>query len=54
MVKFGTVAAPSFTVVSPTTITAISPAQPAGAHNVFVVTPSGTTASGSGTLYTYS
>jgi hypothetical protein len=53
-VLFGAVAASSFTVVSPTTITAVAPAEAAGAHNVFVITPSGQTASGSGTLYTFS
>ena len=42
-VAFGTVAA-SYTVVSSTQITAVSPAEPAGLRNVFVTTPGGTSA----------
>ena len=41
-VLFGTVPAVSFTVVSDTKITAVSPAEPAALHNVFVTTPNGT------------
>jgi large repetitive protein len=43
-VLFGAVAATSFTVVSDTQITAVSPAQAAGTHNIYVTTPSGTSA----------
>ncbi|MFG2191694.1 IPT/TIG domain-containing protein [Streptomyces sp. NPDC048639] len=43
-VRFGTLPAPSFTVVSDTQITATVPAAPAGAVAVTVVTPGGTSA----------
>lgn len=45
--------APSFTVVSSTTITAVAPARPSGLVNVFVQTPGGLSASGAGTTYAY-
>ena len=41
-VDFGAVAATSFTVVSDTEITAVSPAQAVGTHDVLVTTPGGT------------
>ena len=40
-VLFGSVAATSFTVVSSTEITAVSPAQAASTHSIRVVTPAG-------------
>jgi hypothetical protein len=52
-VVFGTVAATSFTVVSATEITAVSPAQAAGAHNIYVTTPSGTSAPVAADMFTY-
>ena len=52
-VRFGGTAATGVTVVNGTTVTATSPAHIAGAHNVFVVTPGGTSASGAGDLFTY-
>jgi hypothetical protein len=45
-VKFGSVAATSFTVVSDTRITAVSPAQAASTQDVFVTTQWGTSATG--------
>jgi hypothetical protein len=47
------VAATSFTVVSSTEITAVSPAQGAGAHNIYVTTPAGTSAPVMADLFTY-
>jgi putative cell wall-binding protein len=52
-VNFGGTAATAFTVVNSTTVTATSPAHIAGAHNVFVVTPGGTSATNAGDLFTY-
>jgi IPT/TIG domain len=52
-VVFGAVTAASFTVVSATKITAIAPAQAAGAHNVDVVTPSGSSALVAADMFTY-
>jgi hypothetical protein len=52
-VLFGAVAATSFTVVSSTEITAVSPAQAAGVHNIYVTTPAGTSAAGFADLFTY-
>ncbi len=52
-VDFGTVGAASFTVVSATEITAVSPGQPAGTVNVIVATPAGTSATGSADRFTY-
>src|SRR5208337_5028734 len=43
-VKFGTTAATSYTVVSATSITAVSPAGSAGTVDVTVTTPGGTSA----------
>jgi hypothetical protein len=52
-VVFGTVAATSFSVVSATRITAVSPAQAAGFHNIYVTTPSGTSAPVAADRFTY-
>jgi hypothetical protein len=52
-VNFGSTAATSFTVNSATSITAVSPAESAGTVDVTVVTPSGTSATGSGDKFTY-
>jgi hypothetical protein len=52
-VLFGTVPATSFSVVSATQITAVSPAR-TGSHNIYVTTPSGTSAEVPGDLFTYS
>jgi hypothetical protein len=52
-VAFGAVAATSFVVDSSTKITAVTPAQPAGLHNVFVTGPAGTSATVLGDLFTY-
>ena len=53
-VLFGTVAAPSFTVVSDTQITVTTPAHALGATAVFVVTPNGkSTAGDSNTLFDF-
>ena len=52
-VLFGTVPATSLTVISDTQITAIAPAESAASHNVFVVTPSGTSGAVSADLFTY-
>jgi hypothetical protein len=54
MVVFGTVAATSYTVVSSTKITAVSPPQAAAYRNIFVTTPAGTTPQSSGDAFTYS
>jgi hypothetical protein len=43
-VEFGTVSASSFKVNSATSITAVSPAEPAGAVDITVITPHGTSA----------
>jgi hypothetical protein len=53
-VKFGTTtAASSFTVVSGTQITAVSPAQSAGPVYITVVAPGGTSLQGAGNKFTY-
>lgn len=52
-VKFGTNNASAVTVVSPTQITATSPAGTAGVTNVTVTTPGGTSATGTGNQFTY-
>src|ERR1019366_2858177 len=52
-VLFGGVAATSFSVVSSTEITAVSPAQAAALHNIYVTTPSGTSAAVVADQYTY-
>lgn len=52
-VKFGTNAGTNVTVVSPTQITATSPAGTAGVTNVTVTTPGGTSATGTGNQFTY-
>ena len=52
-VNFGGTAATGFTNVNSTTVTATSPAHAAGAHNVFVVTAGGTSASNAGDLFTF-
>jgi len=51
-VLFGTVAATSYSVVSSTQITAVTPAQSAGTHTVFVTTPGGTNATSSAATFT--
>ncbi len=51
-VRFGSATAASFTVDSPTSITAISPAG-SGTVDVTVTTPSGTSPTGSGDRFTY-
>jgi alpha-tubulin suppressor-like RCC1 family protein len=52
-VKFGTVAATSFTVVSDTRITAVTPAQAAAVHGILVTTPGGTSANSAADYFTY-
>jgi hypothetical protein len=52
-VTFAGVAATSFTVVSATKLTAVSPAGAAGARNIQVTTPSGTSPGVAGDLFTY-
>jgi hypothetical protein len=52
-VTFGTTAAASFTVDSPTRITATSPAGSAGAAHVVVTSPYGTSSTSSADLFTY-
>ncbi len=52
-VVFGGAAAPSFTVLSSTQLTAVSPAVAPGVHNVYVITPGGTSAPVSADLFTY-
>jgi hypothetical protein len=52
-VNFGSVAAGSFTVLSDTLIAATAPGQGSGAVYVQVVTPSGTSSTGSANQYTY-
>jgi IPT/TIG domain-containing protein/putative Ig domain-containing protein len=52
-VKFGTVAATSFHVVSSTQVLAESPTEAAGAHNVIVSGPGGTSPTSGSTVYTF-
>jgi parallel beta-helix repeat protein len=52
-VFFGGLAAASFTVVSSTTITAVSPSQAAGTVDVRVLTPTGTSAVSSNDTFSY-
>ena len=52
-VKFGVTAAASFTVNSATQITATSPAGSAGAVDITVTTPGGTSATGAADQFTY-
>jgi hypothetical protein len=52
-VAFGGVAAPSFTVVSDTQLSATVPSQPAGAVDVTVSTPYGASVTGPADQYTY-
>ncbi len=52
-VRFGSVAASSFVVVSDTEITAVSPVQAAGRHNITVTTAGGNSAAVPADLYTY-
>lgn len=52
-VHFGSVNATSFTVDSPTSITAVAPASPAGTVDVTVTTPAGTSPTGSADLFTF-
>ena len=52
-VVFGTVAAASFAVMSSTEITAVSPVQAAGFHNIYVTTPAGTSATVTADQFTY-
>ena len=52
-VAFGTLAATSFTVVSGTQVTAVSPAQAASTYDITVTTPSGTSPVVTADAYTY-
>lgn len=52
-VAFGTVAATKFSVVSDTTITAISPVLDAGTYQLAITTPAGTTTAGKFVVRTY-
>jgi hypothetical protein len=52
-VKFGSTAAPSFTVVSDTEISAVAPAHDEGVVDVRVTTPGGTSVVGPADRYTY-
>ena len=52
-VIFGAVAANTFTVVSDTSVTAVSPAQSGGVRNTYVVTQGGTSAAIAGDQFTY-
>ncbi|MFI0714392.1 IPT/TIG domain-containing protein [Streptomyces inhibens] len=52
-VTFGVTPAASFTVVSPTQLTAVAPPGAAGLVDVTVTTPGGTSAHGTGTAYFY-
>jgi hypothetical protein len=52
-VVFGAIAATSFTVVSDTEITAVSPAQ-TGSHNIIVTTPYGISPFVAADVFTYS
>jgi hypothetical protein len=51
-VDLGTVSATSFTVVSSTEITFVAPKELAGAHNITVTTPAGTSTDVGADLYT--
>lgn len=53
VVRFGSTPAASFTVSSPTSITAVSPARSAGSVNVRVETAGGTSASSSASTFTF-
>jgi hypothetical protein len=52
-VSFGSIPASSFTVNSPTSITVLSPAGTAGAADITVTTPSGTSATGAHDVFKY-
>ena len=52
-VKFGAVPAASYTIVSDSQIVAISPAQPAAAHNILITTPGGTSTAVTADVFTY-
>ena len=52
-VKFGSVAATSFTINSPTSITAVAPTQAAGTVQVTVTTPNGTSATSGASQFQY-
>lgn len=52
-VAFGATPAASFTVVDDATITAVSPSRPLGLVNVRVTTPTGVTATGADSWFTY-
>jgi hypothetical protein len=52
-VLFGAVAATSYTGVSSTEITAVSPAQAAATHNIYVTTSAGTSPPVAADDYTY-
>jgi len=52
-VHFGSTAAERFTIDSATEITAFSPAASAGATNITVISPQGTSATASGNVFTY-
>ena len=52
-VVFGGAAAPSFTVLSDTQLTAVSPPVGPGVHNIYVITPGGTSAPVFADLFTY-
>jgi hypothetical protein len=50
---FGPTSATSFTVISDTQVTAVSPAEAAGSRNIWVVTAGGTSSSVTADLFTY-
>ncbi|SDI91049.1 IPT/TIG domain-containing protein [Frankineae bacterium MT45] len=52
-VVFGSVAASSFVVVSDTQISAVSPAEAASAHTVYVVNAAGSSGGGAATVFTF-
>ncbi|MCZ7376549.1 phage tail tube protein [Micromonospora sp. WMMC250] len=52
-VTFGGTAATSFRVISPSVISAVTPAKTAGVHDVLVTTPNGTSANTTADNYTY-
>src|SRR5207302_1444560 len=52
-VKFGSLPAVSFSVLSATLLTAVAPAQAASVIDITVTTPSGTSATGSADHFTY-
>jgi hypothetical protein len=52
-VTFGGTAATSFRVISPSVISVVTPAKAAGAHDVLVTTPNGTSANTVADNYTY-